>query len=108
MAKKSVGSAAFRIWSFGFHSSFVIRISSFHSGATLATGSNLTGRFPALTFCPFGGIFLLVKPGTKTLTAFRRRDVKNLVRIKVNGVERQHEVEPRMLLVHFLRDHCKL
>jgi carbon-monoxide dehydrogenase small subunit len=34
--------------------------------------------------------------------------VKHLVRIKVNGVEREHEVEPRTLLVHFLREHCKL
>jgi carbon-monoxide dehydrogenase small subunit len=34
--------------------------------------------------------------------------VKHLVRIKVNGVEHAHEVEPRMLLVHFLREHCKL
>jgi carbon-monoxide dehydrogenase small subunit len=34
--------------------------------------------------------------------------VKRLVTIKVNGVEQKHEVEPRTLLVHFLRDHCKL
>lgn len=34
--------------------------------------------------------------------------VKSLVSIHVNGVSRQHEVEPRMLLAHFLRDHCKL
>lgn len=34
--------------------------------------------------------------------------MKRLVTIKVNGVEQKHEVEPRTLLVHFLRDHCKL
>ena len=34
--------------------------------------------------------------------------MKSLVTIKVNGVEQKHEVEPRTLLVHFLRDHCKL
>lgn len=31
-----------------------------------------------------------------------------LIRIKVNGVERTAEVEPRLLLVHFLRENCKL
>lgn len=30
------------------------------------------------------------------------------VTITVNGVERRHEVEPRLLLVHFLRDRCHL
>ena len=34
--------------------------------------------------------------------------VKRLTRIKVNGVLHEHEVEPRMLLVHFLRDLCQL
>ena len=34
--------------------------------------------------------------------------MKTLVKIKVNGVSHEHEVEPRMLLVHFLRDHCRL
>ncbi len=34
--------------------------------------------------------------------------MKNLVKIKVNGVLRQQEVEPRLLLVHFLREVCKL
>ena len=34
--------------------------------------------------------------------------MKSVVTIKVNGVQQQHEVEPRMLLVHFLRDLCKL
>ena len=34
--------------------------------------------------------------------------MKNAVQIKVNGVARQHEVEPRTLLVHYLRDCCKL
>jgi carbon-monoxide dehydrogenase small subunit len=34
--------------------------------------------------------------------------VKTLVTIKVNGVEQKHEVEPRTLLVHFLREHCHL
>jgi carbon-monoxide dehydrogenase small subunit len=34
--------------------------------------------------------------------------VKTLVNIRVNGTARQHEVEPRMLLVHFLRDICGL
>src|SRR6267154_987015 len=34
--------------------------------------------------------------------------VNSRVTIKVNGVQQQHEVEPRMLLVHFLRDLCKL
>jgi carbon-monoxide dehydrogenase small subunit len=30
------------------------------------------------------------------------------VRIRVNGAWREHEVEPRLLLVHFLRDVCGL
>ena len=34
--------------------------------------------------------------------------MKSVVTIKVNGVQQQHEIEPRMLLVHFLRDLCKL
>lgn len=34
--------------------------------------------------------------------------MKSSVTIKVNGVERTHEIEPRLLLVHFLRDYCKL
>jgi carbon-monoxide dehydrogenase small subunit len=34
--------------------------------------------------------------------------VNSPVKIKVNGVEHQHAVEPRTLLAHFLRDHCKL
>ena len=34
--------------------------------------------------------------------------MKRLVKVRVNGVEQHHEIEPRLLLVHFLRDHCKL
>ena len=34
--------------------------------------------------------------------------MKTVVNIRVNGVEQSHEVEPRTLLVHFLRDCCKL
>jgi carbon-monoxide dehydrogenase small subunit len=34
--------------------------------------------------------------------------VKTLIKVRVNGVLREHEVEPRMLLVHFLRDLCQL
>ncbi len=34
--------------------------------------------------------------------------MKSQVTIKINGVQQKHEVEPRTLLVHFLRDHCKL
>ena len=34
--------------------------------------------------------------------------MKTLVSIKVNGTLRAHEVEPRTLLTHFLRDHCRL
>jgi aerobic carbon-monoxide dehydrogenase small subunit len=30
------------------------------------------------------------------------------VRLRVNGTPRQHSVEPRTLLVHYLRDHCGL
>ncbi|CDM65054.1 (2Fe-2S)-binding protein [Pyrinomonas methylaliphatogenes] len=30
--------------------------------------------------------------------------MKTTVRMKVNGVEHSHEVEPRLLLVHYLRD----
>jgi len=30
------------------------------------------------------------------------------VTIRINGTDRRHEVEPRMLLVHFLRDVCQL
>ena len=34
--------------------------------------------------------------------------MKTLVKIIVNGVEHQHEIEPRLLLAHFLRDLCRL
>ena len=34
--------------------------------------------------------------------------MKTAVTIRVNGLEQKHEVEPRTLLVHFLRDHCRL
>jgi carbon-monoxide dehydrogenase small subunit len=34
--------------------------------------------------------------------------LKTAVNVRVNGVEQRHEVEPRTLLVHFLREHCKL
>ena len=34
--------------------------------------------------------------------------VKTVVNIRVNGVEHKHAVEPRTLLVHFLRDECSL
>ncbi len=30
------------------------------------------------------------------------------VRIRVNKTQRQHDIEPRVLLVHYLRDHCGL
>ena len=30
------------------------------------------------------------------------------VRLRVNNVEREHTVEARVLLVHYLRDHCNL
>jgi carbon-monoxide dehydrogenase small subunit len=30
------------------------------------------------------------------------------VRLRVNASERHHDVEPRVLLVHYLRDHCGL
>jgi carbon-monoxide dehydrogenase small subunit len=30
------------------------------------------------------------------------------IRLRLNGVQRQHDVEPRTLLVHFLRDICGL
>ena len=30
------------------------------------------------------------------------------LKLTVNGVQHQHEVEPRLLLAHFLRDHCHL
>ena len=34
--------------------------------------------------------------------------MKTAVNIRVNGTPQQHEVEPRLLLVHFLRDLCGL
>src|SRR2546425_861301 len=34
--------------------------------------------------------------------------MKTVVNIRVNGIEHKHAVEPRTLLVHFLRDDCKL
>ena len=34
--------------------------------------------------------------------------VKTVVHIRVNGIDHKHAVEPRTLLVHFLRDECKL
>jgi aerobic carbon-monoxide dehydrogenase small subunit len=34
--------------------------------------------------------------------------VKTRVSINVNGALQTHEVEPRLLLVHFLRDYCEL
>jgi aerobic carbon-monoxide dehydrogenase small subunit len=30
------------------------------------------------------------------------------VRVSVNKAQRQHDIEPRVLLVHYLRDHCGL
>lgn len=30
--------------------------------------------------------------------------MKQTIRLKVNGIQRTHEVEPRLLLVHYLRD----
>ena len=34
--------------------------------------------------------------------------MKSSVNIRVNGSSQQHEVDPRLLLVHFLRDQCGL
>ena len=34
--------------------------------------------------------------------------MKTVVNIRVNGSSQQHEIEPRVLLVHFLRDLCGL
>jgi carbon-monoxide dehydrogenase small subunit len=34
--------------------------------------------------------------------------LKQSVTIRVNGIDQRHEVEPRLLLVHFLRDLCGL
>src|SRR5438093_13701381 len=34
--------------------------------------------------------------------------MKTVVNISVNGIEHKHAVEPRTLLVHFLRDDCRL
>src|SRR5919201_6848515 len=34
--------------------------------------------------------------------------MNSVVNIRVNGLEQKHEVEPRTLLVHFLRDQCRL
>ena len=34
--------------------------------------------------------------------------MKTAVNIRVNGAEQKYEVEPRTLLVHFLREQCKL
>ena len=34
--------------------------------------------------------------------------MKSLVKIRVNGVQHEQEIEPRLLLVHFLRDLCRL
>ena len=34
--------------------------------------------------------------------------MKTPITIKVNGAQQQHEIEPRTLLVHFLRENCKL
>jgi len=34
--------------------------------------------------------------------------VNRLVKVNVNGTQREHEVEPRLLLAHFLREQCKL
>ena len=34
--------------------------------------------------------------------------MKTIVNLRVNGVGQRHEIEPRTLLVHFLREHCKL
>ena len=30
------------------------------------------------------------------------------VRVRVNNTDRQHDIEPRVLLVHYLREHCGL
>jgi carbon-monoxide dehydrogenase small subunit len=34
--------------------------------------------------------------------------MKHRVKMTVNGVEQEHEIEARLLLVHFLREQCKL
>lgn len=34
--------------------------------------------------------------------------MKTVVNIRVNGTPQQHEIEPRTLLVHFLREVCNL
>lgn len=34
--------------------------------------------------------------------------MKTLVKLKLNGTSREHEVESRTLLAHFLRDQCQL
>jgi carbon-monoxide dehydrogenase small subunit len=38
----------------------------------------------------------------------KRLPMKSSITIHVNGRPHQHEIEPRLLLVHFLRDHCGL
>ena len=35
-------------------------------------------------------------------------NVKIPVNIRVNGIEQKHEVEPRTLLIYFLREYCQL
>jgi carbon-monoxide dehydrogenase small subunit len=41
-------------------------------------------------------------------TELAKGPVKTLVKITVNGVLQEHQVEPRLLLTHFLRDYCHL
>jgi aerobic carbon-monoxide dehydrogenase small subunit len=43
------------------------------------------------------------EPVRRTYTKGLAR-MRKTIRVKVNGVERQNEVEPRLLLVHYLRD----
>jgi len=57
-----------------------------------------------LFICPNRRAALVIVP-TATQA---EKNVKIVVNIRVNGNEQKHAVEPRNLLVHFLRDDCKL
>ena len=59
---------------------------------------------PGWVGCIFGRVNLTAAQQRISGGAF----VKSLVQLKVNGVSHEHEVEPRLLLAHFLRDCCKL
>src|SRR5438876_4447462 len=63
-------------------------------------------QLPAVTLFTVARVFR--RAIVRSVSPTEARAMKTLVKIRVNGTDHQHEVEPRVLLVHFLRDLCGL